>query len=121
MTRHPLIATTLAYFLFALLLAVAFSGCALTQSKEIAAYAAVAATNDTTTVLVNAGEVSKEDGRAVLEKTRAVRLAIDAAIAAGDGTAIDRALALLREAQRQLCQGKESEPNCALLLQGATP
>jgi hypothetical protein len=50
-----------------------------------------------------------------------VRLAIDAAVAAGDGTAIDKALAILREAQAELCRGKETEPNCALLLQGATP
>lgn len=96
-------------------------GCALTQSKELSAYAAVAGTNDTTLVLVNAGQISKEAGRAVLEKTRAVRIAIDAAIAAGDGTAIDKALALLREAQAELCKGRESEPNCQLLLQGATP
>ncbi len=96
-------------------------GCALTQSKEIAAYSAVAATNDTALVLVNAGTISKEDGRNVYEKTRAVRLAIDAAIAAGDGTAIDAALAILREAQAELCKGQESNPNCALLLQGATP
>jgi hypothetical protein len=96
-------------------------GCGLTQSKEIAAYAAVAATNDTALVLVNAGTISKEQGRAVLDKTRPVRLAIDAAVAAGDGTAIDKALAILREAQAELCRGKESEPNCALLLQGATP
>lgn len=115
MRRHPLFAVTAAYFIFLL------AGCVLTQSKEIAAYAAVAATNDTATVLVNAGTVSKEDGRAVLEKTRTARLAIDAAVAAGDGTAIDRALALLREAQKELCKGKESEPNCALLLQGVTP
>lgn len=117
MKRHPFAAVTVAYLVFLLL-----AGCALNQSKEITAYGAVAATNDTALVLVNAGTISKEDGRAVLEKTRAVRLAIDAAIAAGDGTAIDKALALLREAQAELCKGQESNPNCALLLQqGATP
>lgn len=110
-------------FLIAPLLALLLAGCALGQSKEISAYAAVAATNDTATVLVNAGTISKEDGRAVLEKTRLVRQAIDVAIAAGDGTAIDRALAVLREAQAQLCKGQETNPNCVLLLQqqGATP
>jgi hypothetical protein len=110
------------YFVF-LLVVHLLAGCAVTQSKEIAAYGAVAATNDTALVLVNAGTISKEDGRAVLDKTRLVRQAIDAAIAAGDGTAIDRALALLREAQAELCKGQESNPNCALLLQqqGATP
>lgn len=105
------------YFAFLLL-----AGCALSQSKEISGYAAIAATNDTALVLVNAGEISKEDGRSVLEKTRAVRIALDAAIAVGDGTAVDKALAVLRQAQAELCKGRESEPNCALLLQqGATP
>ena len=108
------------YFAF-ILLANLLAGCALTQPKEIAAYSALAATNDTALVLVNAGEISKETGRKVYEKTRAVRLAIDAAIAAGDGTAIDAALAILREAQAELCKGQESNQNCALLLQGATP
>lgn len=115
---HNFGAVTVIYLAYLLL-----AGCAVNQSKEIAAYAAVAATNDTALVLVNAGEVSKEDGRAVLEKTRAVRQAIDVAVAAGDGTAVDKALALLREAQAEICKGKESNPNCALLLQqqGATP
>jgi hypothetical protein len=113
---------SIAYFGF-LLLVHLLVGCAVSQSKEITAYAAVAATNDTALVLVNAGTISKEDGRGVLEKTRLVRQTIDAAIAAGDGSAIDRALALLREAQAELCKGQESNPNCALLLQqqGVTP
>jgi hypothetical protein len=118
MTRHPFAAVAVAYVAFLLL-----AGCALNQSKEITAYAAVAATNDTALVLVNAGAISKEDGRKVYEKTHAVRLAIDAAVASGDGTAIDKALAVLREAQAELCKGQETNPNCALLLQqqGATP
>lgn len=101
------------------------AACALTQSfsgRVAAGYAALASTNDTALVLVNAGTISKEDGRAVLEKTRAARQAIDLASAASDGTALNQALALLRAAQQELCKGKEAEPNCALLLQqGATP
>ena len=112
--------TSASYFVF-LLVFTSLTGCVLAQSKEISGYAAVAATNDTALVLVNSGTISKEDGRAVLEKTRTVRLALDAAIAAGDGTAIDRALAVLKQAQAELCKGRETEPNCALLLQGATP
>lgn len=96
------------------------TACALTQSfsgQVAAAYAAVAATNDTAFVLVNAGTISKSDGAKVHEKTKTVRLAIDAASAAGDGTALERALALLREAQAELCKGREANPNCVLLTQ----
>jgi hypothetical protein len=96
------------------------SACALNQSfsgRVAAGYAAVAATNDTALVLVNAGTVSKPDGREVLNKTRAVRQAIDVASAAGDGSALEQALALLREAQAELCKGQETNPNCVLLTQ----
>lgn len=96
------------------------TACALNQSfsgRVAAGYAAVAATNDTALVLVNAGTISKPDGRAVLDKTRAVRQAIDVANAAGDGSALDQALALLREAQAELCRGNETNPNCVLLTQ----
>lgn len=101
------------------------SACALNQSfsgRVVAGYAAVTATNDTALVLVNAGTISKEDGRVVLEKTRAARLAIDIASAAGDGSALEQALALLRTAQSELCKGHETNPNCVLLAQqGAIP
>jgi hypothetical protein len=100
------------------------TACALNQSfsgRVAAGYAAVAATNDTALVLVNAGTISKPDGRQVLEKTRAVRQAIDVANAAGDGSALEQALALLREAQAELCKGQETNPNCVLLTQGAAP
>jgi hypothetical protein len=100
------------------------TACALNQSfrgRVAAGYAAVAATNDTALVLVNAGTVSKADGREVLNKTRAVRQAIDVANAAGDGSALEQALALLREAQAELCKGNETNPNCVLLTQGAAP
>lgn len=99
------------------------TACALNQSfsgRVAAAYAAVAATNDTALVLVNAGTISKPDGRQVLDKTRAVRQAIDVASAAGDGTALEQALALLREAQAELCKGNETNPNCILLTQQRT-
>lgn len=101
-------------------LLVVLSGCALNQSfsgRVAAGYAAVAATNDTALVLVNADTISKGDGRAVLQKTRAVRQAIDVANAAGDGSALEQALALLREAQAELCKGNEINPNCILLTQ----
>jgi hypothetical protein len=96
------------------------TACALTQSfsgRVAAGYAAVAATNDTALVMVNAGTISKPDGRQVLEKTRAVRQAIDIANASGDGSALEQALALLREAQAELCKGQETNPNCVLLTQ----
>lgn len=96
------------------------TACALNQSfsgRVAAGYAAVAATNDTALVFVNAGTVSKADGREVLNKTRAVRKAIDVANAAGDGSALEQALALLREAQAELCKGQETNPNCVLLTQ----
>lgn len=107
-----------------LLVAVLLAGCALTQSfsgKVAAGYAALASTNDAALVMVNAGEVSKDDGRKILEKTRAVRQAIDAANSAGSQDALTTALALLKSAQAELCKDKESNPNCQLLLQGATP
>lgn len=120
MQRHPFAAIVVAYFAFLLL-----AGCALTQSfsgQVAAGYAAVAATNDTATVLVNAGTITKADGAAVLEKTRTARLAIDAANAAKDGTALEKALAVLNQAQIELCKGHEADPNCVLLAQqGARP
>lgn len=99
------------------------AACALTQSfsgRVAAGYASVAATNDTALVLVNSGTITKEDGRKVLEKTRAVRQAIDVASAAKDQDALQVALELLKEAQKELCKGQESNPNCALLLQEAS-
>lgn len=101
-------------------LAVVISGCALNQSfsgRVAAGYATVAATNDTAFVLVNAGAVSKPDGAKVLQKTRAVRQTIDIANAVGDRGALEQALALLREAQAELCKGNEANPNCVLLTQ----
>lgn len=100
------------------------SGCALNQSfsgRVTAGYAALAATNDTALVLVNAGTISKEDGRAVLQKTREARETLDIANSIGDLGSLEQALALVREAQAKLCEGRETNPNCALLTQGATP
>jgi hypothetical protein len=101
-------------------IAVIIAGCALNQSfsgRVAGAYASLAATNDTALVMVNAGTISKPDGAKVLEKTRAVRQAVDVASAAGDGSALEQALALLREAQAELCKGNEANPNCVLLTQ----
>jgi hypothetical protein len=100
------------------------AGCALNQSfsgRVAAGYAGLAATNDTAFVLVNAGTISKEDGRAVLEKTRKARETLDIANSVGDLSSLEDALKLLREAQAELCKGNETNPNCALLTQGATP
>lgn len=101
------------------------AGCALNQSfggQVTAGYAALAATNDTALVLVNAGTLAKEDGRAVLKKTREAREALDVANAVGSLSSLADALETLREAQETLCKGRETNPNCALLLsQGATP
>lgn len=102
------------------LLALLLTACALNQSfsgRVAAGYAAVTATNDTALVMVNAGAISKPDGANVLQKTRTIRQAIDVANAAGDGTALEQALALLQQAQAELCKGNETNPNCILLTQ----
>lgn len=106
-------------FIPALLMAL-LAGCALTNSfsgRVAAGYATVAATNDAALVLVNAGVVSKPDGAKTLQKTRAVRQAIDIANSVGDRGALEQALALLQEAQAELCKGNEDNPNCILLTQ----
>lgn len=112
-------------FIIAAVAALVLTGCALNQSfrgQVTAGYAGLAATNDTAFILVNAGTISKEDGRAVLEKTRKARETLDIANSIGDLSSLEQALALLREAQAELCKGNETNPNCALLLtQGATP
>lgn len=107
------------------LAAIVLTGCALNQSfsgRVAAGYAGLAATNNTAFVLVNAGTISKEDGREVLETTRQARETLDIANSIGDLGSLEQALALLREAQAKLCEGRETNPNCALMLtQGATP
>lgn len=101
------------------------TACALNQSfsgRVTAGYAALAATNDTAFVLFNAGTISKEDGRAVLEKTREARETLDIANSIGSLSSLADAMEKLREAQAKLCEGRETNPNCALLLtQGAKP
>lgn len=107
------------------LAAIVLTGCALNQSfsgRVAAGYAALAATNDTAFVLFNAGTISKEDSRAVLEKTRDARETLDIANSIGSLSSLADAMEKLREAQAKLCEGRESNPNCALLLtQGAKP
>jgi hypothetical protein len=101
-------------------LAIVIAGCALNSSytgRVGAGYAALAATNDTAFVLVNAGIVSKEDGRAVLQKTREARQTLDIANSVRDLSSLEAALQLLREAQAELCEGHETNPNCILLTQ----
>jgi hypothetical protein len=91
------------------------------SERIAAAYTGVAITNDTATILVNAGTISKEDGRSVLKQTTTARAAVDAASLMEDEGRLTDALALLRAAQDYLCQGRETEPNCALMLQRTRP
>jgi hypothetical protein len=75
---------------------------------------ALTLTNDTATVLVNGGHISKEKGREVLERTVQVRQATDVAGGLDD---LKDATAILKEAQAYLCKDLPQNPNCALLLQ----
>lgn len=89
-----------------------------------AAYTAIALTNDTATILVNAGTVSKPDGAKVLVQTKTAREAIDVAASIGPALGEDRltgALLLLRAAQDHLCKDRQTEPNCQFLMQRAQP
>lgn len=71
-------------------------------------------TNDTATILVNGGHISKEKGRAVLERTVEARVATDAADGIED---LNNATAILKEVQDYLCRELPENPNCTLLLQ----
>lgn len=89
-----------------------------------AAYTGVSITNDTATILVNAGVVSKEDGREVLEYTRSARETVDLASTLSGQLGEDRlmnALDLLRAAQDLLCADRPTDPNCAYLMQRSRP
>lgn len=102
------------------------SGCAtpLPQSfteRVAAAYTGIALTNDTAAILVNAGTVSKEQGRAVLERTREAREAVDIAASLNSTDRLGTALELLQAAKEYLCKDKPNEPNCAYLMQQVTP
>ena len=91
------------------------------SERIAAAYTGVAITNDTTTILVNAGTVSKEDGRKVLDQTTKARAAVDAASLIEDEDKLTSALDKLRAAQDYLCKDRPTEPNCALMLQRTRP
>lgn len=96
------------------------AGCALNNSfagRVTAGYAALAATNDTALVMVNAGTISKSDGAAVLKRTREARQTLDIANSVRDLSSLEAALELLRQAQVDLCKGHETSPNCILLTQ----
>lgn len=75
---------------------------------------ALTLTNDTATVLVNGGHITKEKGRSVLERTIQVRQATDVASGFDD---LNDAASILREVQEYLCRDLPQNPNCALLLQ----
>lgn len=108
-------------------LAVLIAGCVTPAPKSYderiaAAYTGLSITNDTAAILVNAGTVSKEDGRAVLAKTREARKTVDIASSlSGSEDDLTKALNLLREAQDMLCAERPTEPNCAYLMQRARP
>lgn len=75
---------------------------------------ALTLTNDTATVLVNGGHISKEKGREVLERTIQARQATDVASGFED---LNDATSILKEVQDFLCRDLPENPNCALLLQ----
>lgn len=75
---------------------------------------ALTLTNDTATVLVNGGHISKQRGREVLERTVPIREAVDVAGGLED---LSDATDLLRAAQDYLCKDIPENPNCALLMQ----
>jgi uncharacterized lipoprotein YajG len=78
---------------------------------------ALTLTNDTATVLVNGGHISKEKGRTVLERTVETRKATDVADSFQD---LNDVTAILKEVQDDLCRDLPQNQNCALLLsQGA--
>jgi hypothetical protein len=78
---------------------------------------ALTLTNDTATVLVNGGHITKEKGREVLERTVEARKVTDVADGFED---LNNATAILKEVQDYLCKDLPQNPNCALLLsQGA--
>jgi len=92
--------------------------------RVAAAYTGLSITNDTATILVNAGTVSKEDGREVLAKTKAARETVDTASTLSGQlgeNALTDALELLRAAQDLLCGDRPTEPNCAYLMQRSRP
>lgn len=81
-------------------------------------YSALTVTNDTAAILVNAGTITKEDGRKVLEQTTEAREALDMALAVRGQVGEDwlqTALGLLQAAQDALCKDRPTDPNCAYL------
>lgn len=87
-------------------------------------YSALTVTNDTATVLVNAGTISKEDGRRVLEQTTEAREALDIAAASRGQMGEDwlqTALSLLHQAQDAMCKDRPTDPNCAYLRSRTAP
>jgi hypothetical protein len=108
----------------ALSLVLILAGCALSNvpprsfsERVAAAYTGIAMTNDTAAILVNAGTVSKERGREVLERTREAREVVDIAAALKSEDRLGTALDLLQAAKEYLCKDKQTEPNCVYLLE----
>jgi hypothetical protein len=103
------------------------AGCASLGSftgRVAQGYSALTVTNDTAAVLVNAGTITKEDGRKVLEQTTGAREALDMALAVRGQVGEDwlqTALGLLQEAQDALCKDRPTDPNCAYLRSRTAP
>lgn len=91
------------------------------SERVAAAYTGIALTNDTATILVNAGAVSKAHGRDVLERTREARELTDIASSLHSEDRLGTALELLQAAKEYLCRDRENEPNCQYLLAQETP
>lgn len=92
--------------------------------RVAAAYTGITITNDTATILVNAGTIAKADGAKVLEQTRTARESVDIASSIGGQVGEDRltnALTILRAAQDYLCKDRPTEPNCQFLIARAQP
>ncbi len=102
----------------ALLLLTACASLSSFTGRVAQGYSALTVTNDTATVLVNAGTITKEDGRKVLDQTTEAREALDMALAVRGNVGEDwlqTALGLLQAAQDAMCKDRPTDPNCAYL------
>lgn len=116
--------------ILALVSAVILFGCAgfptpRSYSERIAsAYAGVAITNDTATILLNADTISKAEASQVLKQTREAMGVIDAARDLGPSVGEDRlalSLVILKSAQDFMCKNRPENPNCQFLTQRVQP
>lgn len=109
MSRHPLAATAVAYFLFALLVAVTFSGCAALgvpaadtfNKKAAAATQSVNAASQMTLTLLQARKITPDEADAFIDRAEEAQQAVDFARSiyandpAGGQDALAKAIAVL--------------------------